>query len=116
MDALHNGVADLAPPEAWARNGTAADRVVHVARAPHHAPPDAEVLRHWAWQIGQDKPAEAFTPDHNHTGLAAVLPTQGFVHWRIRPEWVEETAKRRGGAWHHCRLVLRLYDVSYIHF
>jgi glycosyltransferase involved in cell wall biosynthesis len=116
MDALHNGVADVAPHEAWARNGTAADRVVHVARVPHHAPPEAEALRHWAREVGEGKPAEAFTPDHNHAALAAVLPLQGFAHWRILPGWVEETAKKRGGAWHHCRLILRLYDVSYIHF
>ncbi|HZY84659.1 MAG TPA: DUF4912 domain-containing protein, partial [Gemmataceae bacterium] len=116
MDAFPNGVVDLAPHEARAWNGMAADRVVHVARAPHSAPPDAEVLRRWAWEVGQAKPAEAFTPDHNHNALAAVLPAQGFAHWRILPGWVEETAKRRGGAWHNCRLVLRLYDVSYIHF
>jgi glycosyltransferase involved in cell wall biosynthesis len=116
MDAFPHSVADLAPPEARAWNGTANDRVVHVARAPHPAPPDPEVLRHWAWEVGQAKPAEAFAPDHNHTALAAVLPTQGFAHWRIRPGWVEEAAKRRGGAWHNCRLVLRLYDVSYINF
>src|SRR5579872_2093012 len=116
MDAFPNGVVDLAPPEARAWNGMAADRVVHVARVPHPAPPDPEVLRRWAWEVGQAKPAEAFAPDHNHTALAAVLPAQGFAHWRILPGWVEETAKRRGGAWHNCRLVLRLYDVSYIHF
>ena len=90
--------------------------MVHVARVPHHAPPDPEALRRWIQEIGQARPAEAFAPDHNHTALAAVLPTQGFAHWRILPGWVEETAKKRGAAWNNCRLILRLYDVSYIHF
>ncbi len=29
---------------------------------------------------------------------------------------MDQTARQKGGAWHHCRLVLRLYDVSYIQF
>jgi glycosyltransferase involved in cell wall biosynthesis len=116
MDALHNGLVDLAPHEARTWNGTAADRVVHVSRVPHPAPPEPEALRRWAAEVGQAKAAEAFAPDHNHAALAAVLPTQGFAHWRILPGWVEETAKKRGNAWHNCRLILRLYDVSYIHF
>ncbi|MGH7168758.1 MAG: glycosyltransferase, partial [Gemmataceae bacterium] len=47
---------------------------------------------------------------------AAVTPHQGFAHWRISQEWVDATARRRGSAWHNCRLILRLYDVSYIQF
>jgi glycosyltransferase involved in cell wall biosynthesis len=77
---------------------------------------DAETLRRLAWEIGERKAADAFVPVENHVGLAAVTPTQGFAHWRIRQDWVDEAARRRGAAWHHCRLVLRLYDVSYIHF
>jgi glycogen(starch) synthase len=45
-----------------------------------------------------------------------VSPCQGFAHWRIPGEWVDRTARGRGGAWHHCRPVLRLYDVSYLEF
>jgi glycogen(starch) synthase len=84
--------------------------------APAFLPLDAETLRRCAWEIGEQKPADAYVPAENHVGLAAVAPNQGFAHWRIRSEWVDETARQRGGAWHHCRLVLRLYDVSYIHF
>jgi glycosyltransferase involved in cell wall biosynthesis len=83
---------------------------------PGSAPLDAETLRHCAWEIGEQRPADAYVPAENHVGLAAVTPRQGFAHWRIRPEWVDETARQRGGAWHHCRLILRLYDVSYIQF
>jgi glycosyltransferase involved in cell wall biosynthesis len=79
-------------------------------------PLDAETLRRCAWEISESRPTDAYAPDDNHVGLAAVTPTQGFAHWRIRQEWVDETARRRGGAWHNCRLILRLYDVSYIHF
>src|SRR5205085_580987 len=116
MDALPNGLVDLSPPDARAWSGTAAHRGGHVAPLPPPAPPDPEALRRWILEIGQAKPAEAFAPNHNHTALAAVLPAQGFAHWRILPGWVEETAKKRGGAWTNCRLILRLYDVSYIHF
>jgi glycosyltransferase involved in cell wall biosynthesis len=79
-------------------------------------PLDAETLRRCAWEIGEQRAGDAYVPADNHVGLAAVTPHQGFVHWRIRQEWVDQTARQRGGAWHNCRLVLRLYDVSYIHF
>jgi glycogen(starch) synthase len=45
-----------------------------------------------------------------------VTPYEGFAHYHIRPGWVEETARRKGDAWYHCRPVLRLYDVSFLHF
>ncbi len=85
-------------------------------RLPEPVPLDAELLRRVGWEIAEARPADAYVPAENHVGLAAVTPTQGFAHWRIRPEWVDETARRRGGAWHNCRLVLRIYDVSCIHF
>jgi glycogen(starch) synthase len=79
-------------------------------------PLDAETLRRCAWEIGEGRPTEAYVPADNHVGVAAVTPNQGFAHWRIRQEWVDEISRKRGGAWHNCRLVLRLYDVSYITF
>jgi glycosyltransferase involved in cell wall biosynthesis len=78
--------------------------------------PDPERLRHTAWEIGEQQAAAAYTPTTNHVGLAAVAPYQGFAHWRILPAWVEQTARRQGEAWSNCRLVIRLYDVSYIQF
>jgi glycosyltransferase involved in cell wall biosynthesis len=77
---------------------------------------DAETLRRCAWAIGENRAADAYVPSDNHVNLAAVTPTQGFAHWRIRQEWVDETSRRRGNAWHNCRLIIRLYDVSYIQF
>jgi|SRR5579884_1291317 len=79
-------------------------------------PLDAEDLRRFAWEIGEQNPTDAYQPADNHVGLAAVAPNQGFAHWRIQQKWVDETARKRGGAWHNCRLVLRLYDVSYVEF
>jgi glycogen(starch) synthase len=84
--------------------------------ARHSRTRDPEFLRHCAWEIGERKAAEAYTPGGNHVGLAMVAPCHGFAHWRILPEWIEQTAWQRGGAWHHCRLVLRLYNVSHIIF
>lgn len=80
------------------------------------APLDAEMLRFCAAEISESRAAEVYAPADSHVGLAAVTPTQGFAHWRIRPEWVDETARKRGAAWHNCRLILRLYDVSCIQF
>jgi glycosyltransferase involved in cell wall biosynthesis len=77
---------------------------------------DAELLRRCAWEIGEERAADAYAPAGNHVGLAAVTPSQGFAHWRINQNWADETARQRGGAWHNCRLVMRIYDVSYIHF
>jgi glycosyltransferase involved in cell wall biosynthesis len=79
-------------------------------------PLDAEALRRFSWEIGEQNPAAAYVPMENYVGLAAVTPNQGFAHWRIRQEWVDETARQRDRAWHNCRLILRLYDVSYIQF
>jgi glycosyltransferase involved in cell wall biosynthesis len=86
-------------------------------RVPAGLPPlDAETLRRCAWEIGERRAAEQFVPAENHVGLAAVSPTHGFAHWRIDRAWVDEIARKRGSAWNNCRLVLRLYDVSYILF
>jgi glycosyltransferase involved in cell wall biosynthesis len=88
----------------------------HVRR--FHAPrtPDPAFLRQVAWEIGERRAGEAWRPKQNHVGLAMVSPAEGFGHWRLGEEWVAETARRKGDAWRDCRLVLRLYDVSYIHF
>ena len=79
-------------------------------------PRDAEFLRHCAWEIGERRAAERYTPQVNHVGLAMVNPTQGFIHWHMLPEWVEQARERCRDSWHHCRMVVRLYDVSHIHF
>jgi glycogen(starch) synthase len=77
---------------------------------------NGELLRAFAWDMGERRTAERFTPTDNHVGLAHVSPTQGFAHWRIKQEWIDDAAQRRGHDWEHCRLVLRLYDVSFIEF
>src|SRR5262249_8825070 len=96
-----NGLLDFAgtTSSAWHANGTPlADRAGLIIPA---APPcfrDAAFLRRCAWEIGETRPADAFTPATSHVGLAAVCPAQGFVHWRILPEWVEQTARQKGDA------------------
>ena len=79
-------------------------------------PRDVESLRRCAWEIGERRAAEGYAPQVNHVGLAMVNPTQGFIHWHMLPEWVEQARERSRDSWHHCRMVVRLYDVSYIHF
>jgi len=78
--------------------------------------PDAEFLRDCAWDVAEKKPAEAYRPAANHVGLAMVTPARGIAHWRILDDWIGRAAQERGDAWHDCRFILRLYDVSYIEF
>jgi glycosyltransferase involved in cell wall biosynthesis len=101
----HNGILKL-PAETLRRNGT-----LRSARAL-----DAGFLRQCAWEIGAAKPAEAYAPGASHVALAMVSPHEGFAHWHLLPEWIEQTARNKDDAWRGCRLVLRLYDVSYITF
>jgi glycogen(starch) synthase len=119
MTILLNGFLDLATAEARAGRIAAgaepgAEEQVFTASPP--PPPSPEHLRHVAWAIGERHPAATYAPAEAHVGLGPVSPAEGFAHWRIPHEWVERTAARKGGAWHHCRPVLRLYDVSYIQF
>src|SRR5262245_27847563 len=65
-------------------------------------PLDAETLRRCAWEIGETRPADAYVPVDKHVDLSAVTPNQGFAYWRICQAWVDETSRRRGGAWHNC--------------
>jgi len=78
--------------------------------------PAIEVLHRVAWEIGEKKPAETYQPKGNHTALGMVTPHQGFAHWRILPSWIDQAARKKGEGWRHCRLVLRLYDVTFIEF
>lgn len=88
------------------------------ATAPHKAAqtPDLELLRRTAWEIGERRPGDAYVPPCNHVGLGMVHPTSGFVHWRLLHDWVEQTRRSHEHDWGGCRMVLRLYDVSYITF
>ena len=78
--------------------------------------PDGATLRNLAWDVGQSRPAEAYVPIASHVGLAMVSPCRGFAHWRMLDDWIHRTAEQQGDAWHDCRMILRLYDVSYVEF
>lgn len=117
MSLSESGLLDL-PDELMARtlhNGTPERNGWHHREQPS-APPDAEHLRHCAWVIGERNYWHSYASPSNHVGLGMVTPGHGFAHWRIRQEWIDEIAWHKGAAWQNCRLVLRLYDVSYIHF
>lgn len=77
---------------------------------------DQDFLRQAAWEIGEGRAGDRYTPNHNHVGLGMVHPTQGFIHWRLLPEWIDEIARSRQGQWDGSRPIVRLYDVSYITF
>jgi glycosyltransferase involved in cell wall biosynthesis len=118
MDPFANGLLDFVPAEhqVWAAKRMTPGAPDRAGGAAAHPGPDAEALRRVAWEIGERRAVDSFTPAASHVGLAPVAPCQGFAHWRILPGWVEQTARQRGDGWHHCRPVLRLYDVSYIRF
>ncbi len=75
-----------------------------------------DVLRQCAWEIGESKPAEAYQPGANHAGLTMVSPGLGFAHWRICSGWIDQVEREKGDYWNNCRMLLRLYDVSWIEF
>jgi glycogen(starch) synthase len=119
MTILLNGFLDLAAAEARARllgECIASEAEGHLFTAARPPLPTAEFLRHVAWEMGERRRGDSYAPAQAHVGLAAVSPAEGFVHWRIPHDWVERTARARGGAWHNSRPVLRLYDVSFIQF
>jgi glycosyltransferase involved in cell wall biosynthesis len=120
MDTLTPPYIEVASPLVAARNGyhaaTGTNGHSHHHRTFAPVAPDAEELRRVAWEIGSAKPADAYTPSANHVALGVVNPNQGFAHWRILAPWIDQTAWSRGNSWQNCRMVLRLYDVSYIVF
>src|SRR5262245_34131869 len=111
MTTVQNGI--LTPPGPLAV--PPAGRIPAPSNRPAR-PPDAEFLRRCAWEVGESWPAAGYHPPEPHVGLAPVCPGQGFAHWAIPDAWIERTARDRGAAWHNCRLVLRIYDISYIEF
>jgi glycogen(starch) synthase len=114
-----NGWSDLggAKPQAWVARRLALAGGFRPGEANGHADHRSpEFLRHVAWQIGERRPPADYQPAGNHVGLGTVTPREGFAHFRILPGWVEEARQRKGNAWHNCRLVLRLYDVTCIDF
>jgi glycogen synthase len=108
--------ADSASAAGDCRQAAAADRTGPADQPELGCRWDKEYLRSLAWEISERKPAEAFAPVVNHVALAMVNPCRGFAHWRISHEWIEDARRQRGDAWNNCRMVLRLYDVSYITF
>lgn len=75
---------------------------------------DEHVLRACAWEISERR--RDYCAGVNHVGLAMVSPGQGFIYWRMMPEWIDKIAGQKGGNWNNCRMIVRLYDVSYIDF
>jgi glycosyltransferase involved in cell wall biosynthesis len=90
--------------------------IVRLAAKPIRSARDAEALRRCAWEIGEERPGDHYTVPESYIGLASVGPHEGFAWWNLPLAWVDETQRLRGNAWHNCRLILRLYDVSYLTF
>src|SRR5262245_44768958 len=65
--------------------------------------PDRELLQRIAWEIGERRTGDSFVPPNNHVGLGMVHPSQGFAHWRLLHDWVEQNRQARGHDWDGCR-------------
>lgn len=113
------GMFDLgsAKPQTWHHRRPAAPAPGRNGEANGHAGPRGpDHLRQVAWRVGEARAGATYQPAAGHVALGMVTPCDGFAHWRIPHGWVEEARRLKGPAWHHCRLVLRLYDVSLIDF
>lgn len=116
------GFIPLAGADARGRNGHHTNgkgtetNGFHAPPLPPVPPPDPEILQKCAWEIGADRAADRFTPTHCHISVGMMAPTQGYLHWRILPEWIDQTAQERQDVWQHSRMIVRIYDVSCILF
>lgn len=77
---------------------------------------DVDSLRRHAWEIGSRRPHATYVCPDNYVNLCAVGPGEAFLTWRLQQSWGQETAAKKGNLFHGARLVLRLYDVSFIEF
>jgi len=78
------------------------------------APPLSEKeLRDTSWEIGKAYP-RPFSQDF--AALMPVIPGRIFAIWNIAPSTIERIRTSCGNAWHGCRPVLRVYDVTLIDF
>jgi glycosyltransferase involved in cell wall biosynthesis len=105
---------ELGPVDFLGSAGTLRSEVQPEALTP--GAPDPDWLRRVAWEIGERRALDAHTPGHNLVGLAMVHPTHGFAYWRLTHDWVEQVRSSRHDRWDGCRMILRLYDVSYLTF
>lgn len=87
---------------------------------PVYVPPavrlDVETLRRHAWEIGSRRSHAKYVCPDSYVNLCAVSPGEAFAVWRLQPAWVHATAERKREVWQGARLVIRLYDVSFIEF
>ncbi len=77
---------------------------------------DIEALRRYAWEIGERHAHTQYACPDSYLNLCVASPGQAFVVWRLQPSWVEASANRKAGQWDGARLLIRLYDVSFIEF
>lgn len=77
---------------------------------------DVETLRRHAWEIGERRAHSRYVCPDTYLNLCVASPGQAFVVWRVQPGWVESTARSKGRQWDGARLLVRMYDVSFIEF
>ena len=76
----------------------------------------AETLRRQAWEIGAGRAHAKYVCPDSYVNLCAVAPGELFLVWRLREGWVAALAERKREIWPGHRLIIRLYDVSFIQF
>ncbi len=83
---------------------------------PQSAELSPALLRQHVEAISARRAHEAWACTRGYINLLVVSPTEAFFAWRLQPAWVSETEARYSQSWSGSRLVIRLYDVSYILF
>jgi len=73
-------------------------------------------MRSLAWELGELRSGDSFLPATCHCALSFVAPRQAFIHFRILASWIDATAAGKGDAWRHCKMLVRLYDVTDVDF
>ena len=69
-----------------------------------------------AWEIGAGRAHAKYVCPDSYVNLCAVAPGELFLVWRLREGWVAALAERKREIWPGHRLIIRLYDVSFIQF
>ncbi len=76
-------------------------------------PMSQERLREICWELGAHFPSRF---KGEHIALTVTHPHQGYLHWHVREDALAQLRDNLGAAFHHCRTVVRMYDVTDVIF
>ncbi len=77
---------------------------------------DPEALRRSLDKIGSRESYARFAWNRSYVSIAVVTPKRGFASFRVPDHWIREHTEKAPNEWNLGRLVLRIYDITYIEF